>query len=317
MGYKFSGTRIRSGKTGDFRDFVEACARIADDLTKLGLSWRDGRFGEYLSLLLKAKDIGFGAVAEPDRELAHEALHQWYQLSVARRAWDHFKSDPQQSLLLRKLRDIVKGSVRALEDSAPDRPRDALFELLVASEICGEHERIQLGDPFPDLLFWPQRYGRGRSVVGVECKRPTNVERGLERALRDGLANARKPGEVDVHVIALALDRMTAERGVFDLGLSEEDAEKRILSSQTPVMARITDRIVGQSPPLWPHVRGLIVVHSPILWIGGYRLHQPTFQVFVDTVVEGSVTRKKDIADLDRLSKAFLGPSPGPWRPPH
>ena len=69
MGYKFSGTRVRTGDRGNFHQFVESCVHLGGELDALGLSWKDGRFGQYLRLLVEAREIGFGPVAEVNREL--------------------------------------------------------------------------------------------------------------------------------------------------------------------------------------------------------------------------------------------------------
>lgn len=242
------------GRREGIAAFIDSLAELERVLDELQGGWRTGRFGEYVSVLRQPN--WFADWCSDPKEIGTEALAQTYLLNASRRWWRD-EIGHNRKVLLSKLHKVLRGDVLPATGSEPDPARENLFELLTLGSLreCGLDAHLH--DPRPDLVA---KVKLSSTQLGVECKRPSNVDRAMERALtaaRDVVLEDRTGWRMNV--VAIDTGRLSALRDGL-CGQSEEELDAFVRAEALETANRVAGRLKENRLKLTPGIAGIWLI---------------------------------------------------------
>lgn len=109
------------------------------------------------------------------------------------------KGTPQEQIIFPKLRNIVKGDPRLLQQGDRSQQRDTVFELLVAKTCNRLGENVALKEPDVTCLFDGHKWG-------IACKTANGISDTVSKAIRTGekqIEREAKKGNIEYGVVAV------------------------------------------------------------------------------------------------------------------
>lgn len=175
----------------------------------------------------------------------------------------------QPKILKRKLRIVMGATLRPEEEgNEKSQPRDALFELILASQLESNGGGVTLDAP-ADLTL-----ATSLGPLLIECKRPSHVgslDRNLGEA-REQLIDRTKEGHSNYGIIAIDATRVVNPQWMMLTSNHDSEAESALQSDLKELAERHRDALVNVV--CHPVLAVLFKMSAPFESVGGIGRHQ-------------------------------------------